>query len=129
MRPILSQSSRLALAVQVLTRYVERTGADAEAVIEGSRALIADALRAGNLPIARHVVNSFAAAVREYREGIEEQLRPLIDELGPCITLDAELAGTVLPIARQLGLVDLHAACLARLREVIGTIPSRRKAG
>lgn len=129
MRPVLSPATRLALAVATLTRYVPRDSSDAESVIDGSREIIREALEAGNLPVARHVVNSFASATREHYEGIAEQLRPLMENLGTCVQLDAELAAQVMPLARAMGLEDLRAACLARLRQVIGLVPSRRKAG
>lgn len=130
MRPSLcSNPNRLQLAVATLTRYVPRDCDDSAAVIDGSREVIGEALKACNLPIARHIVNSYAAAVREHYEGIEDQLRPLIEKLGPCVAMDADLACQVQPLARALGLDDLRFACLSKLRHAICAAVTRRRVG
>lgn len=124
--PTLSTTTTRTIALQVLGRYVPRDCDEADAVIARSQEILVADLDAGVLPTARWVVEHYESAVRNDYEGIADQLRPLVEHLGPAMTADPLLASRVLPLARNLGLDDLRETCLRAVRAAIAPTVGRK---
>lgn len=118
------QPMRRAIALEVLGRWQPLDCDTAEDVVELAQKVLRDDLRNGVASTGRWVIERYESALRHEYEGITEQLRPLVCELGPCIQQDGHLASRVLPWARDLGLTELRQIAL---RTVAGAIDTAQK--
>lgn len=125
-----STSVKREIALQTLGRYTPQDCDQAEQLVSAAQEVIRDDLKQGVMPTARWLVGRYESARAHEYEGIADQLRPLIKDLGPCVAQDGELAARVQPIARALGLDELRQACVTAANAALRAgIARRRKAG